>query len=87
MYCPAVLRQLPCLLDLCVDGNPCTAAANNPQLASRAAATPACAADGRAWHREAVLLAACTPALLMLDGQTVSCASGPYVFMDTGNTS
>jgi hypothetical protein len=86
LYCPAVLRQLPCLLDLCVDGNPCTAASNNPQLASRAAAAPACTSDGRAWHREAVLQAACTPALLMLDGKAVSSALLGCEWMRTGST-
>jgi hypothetical protein len=73
----AVLRQLPSLLDLCVDSNPFTAASRNNHPAATAAAAAAAAAAARSsskgtWYREAVLLAACTPALLRLDGQPVS---------------
>lgn len=72
----AVLRQLPSLLDLCVDSNPFTAASRNKHPAATAAAAATGSAGSSssngAWYREAVLLAACTPALLRLDGQTVS---------------
>lgn len=86
-----VLRSLPALLDLCVDGNPFTAPCNNPHLAASTAAAVAVTAaavggssgPGRrqqpqsCWCREAVLVAVCAPSLLMLDGRNVSCV-GAY---------
>lgn len=73
------LQQLLSLLDLCVDGNPFTTADRQPHSAAAAgggsSGTRCAGSSGSSstcWYRDAVLAAACTPSLLMLDGQPVS---------------
>jgi Leucine-rich repeat (LRR) protein len=62
----APLRQLPLLVDLCVDANPFMASLQSSSSKASNSSSSSTA------QREAVLAVACGPSLLALDGQPVS---------------